>query len=62
MVKTGEGFYTSLGFQPLPATFWQRSQFTKPRDREVVPCLGLGSRQRRRSAREDASRWMPLTS
>lgn len=36
MVKTGEGFYTSLGFQPLPATFWQRSQFTKPRDREVV--------------------------
>ena len=25
MVKTGEGFYTSLGFAPLPATFWQRS-------------------------------------
>jgi peptidyl-dipeptidase A len=36
MVKTGEGFYSSLGFAPLPATFWQRSQFTKPRDREVV--------------------------
>ena len=36
MVKTGEGFYTSLGLPPLPATFWERSQFVKPRDREVV--------------------------
>jgi peptidyl-dipeptidase A len=36
MVKAGEGFYSSLGFAPLPATFWDRSQFTKPRDREVV--------------------------
>jgi len=36
MVKTGEQFYTSLGFAPLPKTFWERSQFTKPRDREVV--------------------------
>ena len=36
MVKTGEGFFSSLGFAPLPATFWQRSQFTKPRDREVI--------------------------
>jgi peptidyl-dipeptidase A len=36
MVKTGEGFYTSLGFAPLPATFWERSQITRPRDREVV--------------------------
>ncbi|MES2095416.1 MAG: M2 family metallopeptidase [Pseudomonadota bacterium] len=36
MVKTGEGFYSSLGFAPLPATFWTRSQFTKPLDREVV--------------------------
>jgi peptidyl-dipeptidase A len=36
MVKTGEGFYTSLGLPALPATFWERSQFTKPRDREVV--------------------------
>ncbi len=36
MVKTGEAFYTSLGLAPLPATFWERSQFTKPRDREVV--------------------------
>src|SRR5689334_791987 len=36
MVKTGEGFYTSLGLPPLPDTFWQRSMITRPRDREVV--------------------------
>ena len=36
MTKYGEGFFTSLGFEPLPATFWERSQFIKPRDRDVV--------------------------
>ena len=36
MVKYGEAFFTSLGFTPLPATFWERSLFTKPRDRDVV--------------------------
>jgi peptidyl-dipeptidase A len=36
MVRYGERFFTSLGFAPLPATFWERSQFSKPRDREVV--------------------------
>jgi peptidyl-dipeptidase A len=36
MVKYGEGFFTSMGFAPLPATFWERSLFTKPADREVV--------------------------
>jgi peptidyl-dipeptidase A len=36
MVKLGEAFFSSLGFDPLPASFWERSQFTKPRDREVV--------------------------
>ena len=36
MVKTGEGFFTSLGLPPLPDTFWTRSLFTKPQDREVV--------------------------
>ena len=36
MVKTGENFYSSLGFAPLPDTFWSRSQITRPRDREVV--------------------------
>ena len=36
MVHYGEHFFTSLGFAPLPETFWERSQFVKPRDREVV--------------------------
>ncbi len=36
MVKTGERFYTSLGFAPLPPTFWERSLFTRPADRDVV--------------------------
>jgi peptidyl-dipeptidase A len=36
MVRYGEAFFTSLGFDPLPPTFWERSLFTKPRDREVV--------------------------
>jgi len=36
MVRYGERFFTSLGFAPLPETFWERSLFTKPRDREVV--------------------------
>ena len=36
MVRYGERFFTSLGFAPLPPTFWDRSMFTKPRDRDVV--------------------------
>ncbi|HLT28957.1 MAG TPA: M2 family metallopeptidase, partial [Myxococcaceae bacterium] len=36
MVKLGESFFTSLGLEKLPETFWERSQFTKPRDRDVV--------------------------
>ena len=36
MVRYGEGFFTSLGFSPLPGSFWDRSLFLKPRDREVV--------------------------
>lgn len=36
MMRAGEGFYSSLGFAPLPETFWTRSQITKPADREVV--------------------------
>jgi peptidyl-dipeptidase A len=36
MVKYGEGFFTSLGFAPLPETFWERSLFLKPKDRDVV--------------------------
>ncbi len=36
MVRYGERFFTSLGFASLPETFWERSLFTKPADREVV--------------------------
>ena len=36
MVEMAEGFFTSLGMESLPDTFWERSQFLKPRDREVV--------------------------
>jgi peptidyl-dipeptidase A len=36
MVKYGENFFVSLGFAPLPATFWERSLFKKPQDRDVV--------------------------
>jgi peptidyl-dipeptidase A len=36
MVKYGEGFFTSLGFAPLPETFWKRSLFVRPKDRDVV--------------------------
>jgi peptidyl-dipeptidase A len=36
MVHYGEHFFTSLGFPPLPQSFWERSLFTRPRDRDVV--------------------------
>ena len=36
MVSYGEGFFSSLGFAPLPQSFWDRSLFEKPRDRDVV--------------------------
>ncbi len=36
MVRIGEDFFSSLGFAPLPKSFYERSQFLKPRDREVV--------------------------
>ncbi len=36
VVKTGEAFFTSMGLDPLPATFWERSMLVKPRDRDVV--------------------------
>jgi peptidyl-dipeptidase A len=35
MVRTGEAFFASLGFDPLPDTFWERSLITRPRDRDV---------------------------
>jgi peptidyl-dipeptidase A len=36
IVRTGEGFFSSLGFAPLPQTFWTNSMITQPRDREVI--------------------------
>jgi len=36
MVHYGERFFISLGFAALPGTFWERSMFTRPRDRDVV--------------------------
>jgi len=36
MARIAERFFTSLGFDPLPKTFWERSLFVKPHDREVV--------------------------
>lgn len=36
MVHQGEHFFTALGFGALPQSFWERSLFTRPRDREVV--------------------------
>jgi len=36
LVRYGEGFYKSLGFDALPDTFWKRSMLAHPRDRDVV--------------------------
>jgi len=36
MTKTAEAFFSSLGFAPLPDTFWERSQIVRPAGREVV--------------------------
>ena len=36
MVRYGERFFSSLGFEPLPVSFWERSLFTQPADRDVV--------------------------
>ncbi|HEX5061211.1 MAG TPA: M2 family metallopeptidase [Kofleriaceae bacterium] len=36
MVKMAEGFYMSLGMNPLPKTFWERSMFQKPKGKDVV--------------------------
>ncbi len=36
MTKLAEGFFTSLGMNALPKTFWERSMLRKPADREVV--------------------------
>ncbi len=42
MVESAERFYVSLGLPELPDTFWERSQFSKPADRDVV-CHALAA-------------------
>ena len=57
MVRYGEGFFTSLGFDPLPKTFWERSAFhqaARPRGR--LPRQRLGRRQRQRPPHQDVHR------
>ena len=36
MTRQAEEFYTSLGMPKLPESYWQKTQFIKPRDRDVV--------------------------
>ncbi|MCI4368961.1 MAG: M2 family metallopeptidase [Thermoplasmata archaeon] len=36
LVRVAERFFVSLGLAPLPESFWERSLFVRPRDREVV--------------------------
>ena len=36
LVQYGESFFTSLGLDPLPQTFWERSMLVKPVDHEAV--------------------------
>ena len=36
MTKIAEDFYTSVGFPPLPKSFYEKSMLLRPRDRDVV--------------------------
>jgi peptidyl-dipeptidase A len=36
LVQYAERFFVSLGLEALPASFWERSMISRPRDREVV--------------------------
>jgi peptidyl-dipeptidase A len=36
MTSRAEDFYVSLGMRKLPDSYWKKSQFIKPRDRDVV--------------------------
>ena len=46
MVRFGERFFTSLGFAPLPKTFWERSLFIKPGIVSRLPCERVERRSR----------------
>lgn len=36
LARRGERFFVSLGFEPLPASFWERSVFARPAGRGVL--------------------------
>ncbi len=36
MTERAQDFYASLGMPKLPESYWQKTQFVKPRDRDVV--------------------------
>ncbi|KAK9502105.1 hypothetical protein O3M35_012698 [Rhynocoris fuscipes] len=36
MFKLSESFFTSLGLEPMPPSFWEKSIIEKPKDRELV--------------------------
>ncbi|HVR81234.1 MAG TPA: M2 family metallopeptidase [Luteimonas sp.] len=36
MAERAQDFYVSLGMPKLPASYWEKTQFIKPRDRDVV--------------------------
>jgi len=36
IVRIAENFFISLGFDPLPETFWERSMFSEPEDHKAV--------------------------
>jgi peptidyl-dipeptidase A len=36
MTERAQDFYSSLGMQKLPESYWTKTQFIKPRDRDVV--------------------------
>ncbi len=40
LAEVAQDFFLSLGFQPLPQTFWTRSQFVQPRDGRKPVCHG----------------------
>ena len=42
MYKMAEDFFTSLGFEPMTSTFWNKSVLFKPSDRKV-DCHGSAS-------------------
>ena len=56
MAKAAEHFYTSLGFAPLPPTFWTRSLFVKPRPRGGLSRQRLGRGQQGRPPDQHASK------